>query len=168
MIPGWRAKLAATVILFFVGLYGGRLADLMNTVGGKVDQGRRVTDQIRATVTTIDLSTAGLEAQIADLQARLAAGTATPAQVDALRGLLARERPATGGSGVTGPPGPPGPSGPPGPPAATSPGSGTTTSTTAGGTTSTTRRSTTTTRPAPTTTTRCAVGLGRLLKVGCS
>lgn len=165
MIPGWRAKVAATIILFFVGLFGGRLADLVHAVGGKVEEGRRVTDQIRATVTTIDLSTAGLEAQIADLQARLATGTATPAQVDNLRGLIARVRAAGGAQGGQGPPGPPGPSGPPGPPM---PETGGTTTSTAGGTSTTTRPPTATTRPpATTTTTRCAVGIGRLLKVGC-
>lgn len=171
MIPGWRAKVAATLVLFFVGLFGGRLADLMHAVSGKVDQGRQITDQLRNTVTTLrQIDTGPLEAQIADLQARLAAGTATPAQVDSLRGLLARVRAVTGGSGGQGPPGPPGPSGPPGPPATTSPGSGTTTSTTAGGATPTTRPATTsTTRPAPTTTTtRCVAGVGRLLKVGCT
>lgn len=170
MIPGWRAKVAATIVLFFLGLFGGRLADLMHAVSGKVDQGRQITDQLRATVTTLEqVDTSFLEAQIADLQDRLAAGTASPAQVESLRGLLARVRGAAGGSGGQGPPGPPGPSGPPGPPAATSPGSGTTTPTTAGGTTTTTRpaTTTTTTRPPPTTTTRCVVGVGRLVKVGC-
>lgn len=159
MIPGWRAKLAATIVLFFVGLFGGRLADLVHAVGGKVEEGRRVTDQIRATVTTIDLSTAGLEAQIADLQARLAAGTATPAQIDDLKGLLARLKPSAGPPGPQGQTGATGATGPPGPAVAAAP---TTTTTT-----SPLPATTSTTRTAPTTTTRCILGVGRLARIGC-
>lgn len=166
----WRAKLAALLVLFFLGSFAGQLNRLVEGIRGRVEDGARITGELRSTVSTIrSVDTSALQAQIADLQARLSAGTATPAQVESLRVLVARLRAAAGGSGATGPPGPPGASGPPGPPAATSPGSGTTTSTTAGGTTTTTRPGTTTTsRPTPTTTTtRCVVGVGRLVKVGC-
>lgn len=168
----WRAKAAALVILFFLGLSAGQFGRILETVRGNVARGIEISDRIGSTVSTLrQVDTAALEAQIADLQTKLAAGTATPAQVSQLQGLLERVRAVTGRAGTQGPAGP---SGPPGPPGATSPAQpdGTsTTSTTAGGTTSTTRpptATTTTTRPRnTTTTTRCVVGVGRLLKVGC-
>lgn len=180
MIRPWRAKLAALVLLFFLGTFAGQIQHLLDSVRGKVEAGRRISDDIRATVTTIgqavDETVAGtraaLEAQVADLQAKLAAGTATPEQVSRLQGLLERVRATAGRPGPSGPAGPAGAPGPPGPPPATS---STSTSTATGpeGTTTSTRPppggSTTTTKPpSTTTTTRCAVGLGQLLKVGCS
>lgn len=178
MIRPWRAKLAALVLLFFLGTFAGQIQHLLDSLRGRVDRGARVVEDFRATVTTIaqavDGTTAQLRAQIADLQAKLASGTATPAQVSQLQGLVERLRAAGGQTGAPGPPGPTGAPGPPGPPSTTAPGSSpsTTTATTATTTTTTTRpaptTSTTGRRPSTTTTTRCTVGLGQLLKVGCS
>lgn len=170
----WRAKVAALIILFVLGTFAGQIRHLLDTVRGKVETGARITDELRTTVTTIgqavDLTSEALRGQIADLQAKLAAGTASPAQVTQLRGLVERLSATPARSGPSGPPGPAGAPGPPGPPPATS-STSTSTATSPGGTTSTTRPppgTSTTTRPPPTTTTtRCAVGLGQLLKVGC-
>lgn len=176
-----RAKLAALVVLFFVGTFAGQIRGVMNTMLGRVDRGAQVVDEFKATVTTIGQTIDGVvgglrgttdavAGQVADLQAKLADGTATPAQVSQLQGLLEKVRAVAARPGASGPAGP---SGPPGPPGATSPApaqpDGTTTSTTAGGTTSTTRPSatTTTTRPRNTTTTRCTAGVGRLVRIGC-
>ena len=165
----WRSKIAAVVVLFFLGTFAGQARQVLDTVRGRVEDGARITGELRTTVSTLQvLDTAALEGQITELRARLAEGTATPAQVESLRALIGRLQAQTGGSGTQGAPGPPGPSGPPGPPAAEQ--SSATTSTTAGGTTTTSRPPTTTTtrsRPSTTTTTRCVVGVGRLLKVGC-
>lgn len=160
-----RSKLAAVVILFFLGISAGQFSKVLETVRGNVERGARITDELRSTVTTLrQIDTAALEAQIYDLQRILATGTATPAQVSELKGLVSRLKGVQGPAGSTGKAGPPGPAGP-----AVAPSSSTTTATSRpGGTTATTRPPTaTTTRPATTTTTRCAVGVGRLLKVGC-
>jgi hypothetical protein len=170
-----RAKLAALVILFVLGTFAGQIRRVLDSVRGTVDRGARITGEIRSTVSTIGQAVddsvastrAALETQVADLQAKLASGTATPAQVTQLQGLVERLRVT---AGRPGPPGPAGPSGAPGPPPPTT-SSSTTTATGPGGTPSTTRPSptTTTTKPPPTTTTtRCTVGVGKLLKVGCS
>lgn len=173
----WRAKIAALIILFVLGTFAGQIQRLLDSVRGKIDRGAQITDDIRATVTTIgqavDDSVAGtraaLEAQVADLQAKLASGTATPAQVTQLQGLVERLRTAAGRPGAPGPSGPPGTPGPPGPPPAASSTTSTTVVPGPGGTTTTTRpATTTTTRSSTTTTTRCVAGVGRLLKVGCS
>lgn len=171
-----RAKIAALAVLFFVGTFAGQVQRLLDSVRGKVDRGAEITGEIRSTVSTIGQAvddveglvgqTAGaLEAKVADLQAKLAAGTATPGQVVELRGLLERTQ---GRTGAPGPPGPRGAAGPPGPPTTPPP---STSSTTAGGTSSTTRPApptSTTTRPPPTTTTtRCMAGVGRLVRIGC-
>lgn len=174
-----RAKLATLAVLFFVGTFAGQIRHVLDSVRGKVEAGRQISDEIRSTVTTlgeavdgalevVGQTTGDLTNQVADLQAKLASGTATPAQVGELRGLLEQVKTAAGRPGA---PGPAGPAGPPGPPVSTSPGPApSTTSTTAGGTTSTTRppMSTTTTRPtSTTTTTRCTAGVGRLIRIGC-
>ena len=159
-----RSKLAAILVLFFVGLFAGRVADLLHAVSGTVERGTRLTGQLDRTVATIrQLDTGALEAQIAELRLKLTNGTATPAQVESLKALVARLRASTG------PPGTPGPAGPVGPPGTSAGAPSTTTNTTAPGGTTTSSRpaTTTTTRPAPTTTTRCLVGLGRIAKVGC-
>lgn len=171
----WRAKIAALVVLFFLGTFAGQIHHLLDSLRGKVDRGAKITNEIRETVTTIDRAVgetaAVLQAQIADLQAKLAGGTATPDQIESLRGLLARLKAIPGPSGSPGPPGPSGSAGPPGPPAAAA-GPSTTTTTAPGGTTTTTRPAptTTSTRPSPsntTTTTHCAVGIGGILRLGC-
>lgn len=177
-----RAKLAALAVLFFLGTFAGQIQHLLDSVRGKVDRGAQITGEIRSTVSTLGdvvgdvqgdvYGTAEtLRAQIAELQAKLAGGTATPAQVTQLRGLVEQLR--AGAKGPPGPPGAAGATGPPGPAAA--PTAGVTTSSTGpGGTTSTTRptpattSSTTTTRPTgTTTTTRCLAGLRGLIRVGC-
>lgn len=162
-----RSKIAAVVLLFFLGTFAGQLRHLLDTVRGKVERGAQITTELRNT--TIDRAgdTAALQAQIADLQTKLLAGTATPDQVESLRALVGRLKGVAGPSGSPGPPGPQGVSGPPGQPAAVVP-----TTATGPPATTTTRLAptTTSTRPSPsssTTTTRCAVGLGALLKVGC-
>lgn len=161
-----RAKLAALIVLFFLGTFAGQARHLLDSVRGKIERGTEITNQIRDTVTTIsqavDGTTKALQGQIADLQAKLAAGTATPAQVLQLQGLVERLKVVAGSPGTPGPPGPKGASGPPGQPAVAA--STTTTATTApGGTTTSTRSASTTTstRPSPssTTTTRCTVGV---------
>lgn len=167
----WRSKVAAVVVLFFFGTFAGQIQHVLDTVRGKVETGTRITEEMRGTVGQVkDAATnavdvvADLTNQIADLQAKLAAGTATPDQVFQLRNLVERLRVA----GSQGPPGPPGQAGPPGPAVAATP-SSTTTST--GGTTTSSRPTPTTTStrssPSTTSTTRCAVGVGKLLKVGC-
>lgn len=170
-----RSKIAALIVLFFLGTFAGQINHLIETVRGKVETGTKITAELRETVTTINQAVAAtadeLRGQIADLQAKLAAGTATPAQVEALQGLVSQLKVVAGPSGAPGPPGPAGKGGPPGQPAAAGAGT-TTTTTTPGGTTSSTQPAPTTssTRPSPsstTTTTTCAVGLGRLLKIGC-
>lgn len=181
-----RAKLAALAVLFFLGTFAGQIRHVLDTIRGRVDAGAAVVEDFRSTVTTIDQVvngvtssvsglTDGLQRQIADLQAKLAAGTATPEQVSQLQGLVERLRLTAARPGTPGAPGPQGSSGPPGPPGATSsPAPPTaTTSTTAGGGPSTTRpgpgTTTTTTRPrsSSTTTTRCVAGVGRLVLIGC-
>lgn len=168
----WRAKAAALVVLFFLGTFAGQIHHLLDSVRGKVDRGAKITNEIRETVTTINRAVgetaAVLQAQIADLQAKLAAGTATPDQIESLRVLLVRLKAIPGPSGSPGPSGASGSVGPPGPAAAAA------TSTTAapGGTATTTRPAptTTSTRSSPsstTTTTRCAVGIGGILRLGC-
>lgn len=158
----WRSRVAALIVLFFLGTFAGQINHLLAGLRGRVDAGRKVTEQIQQTVTTIAaLDTSGLEARIAELQSKLQAGTATPAQLADLKTLIARQKT------VPGPAGPQGAPGPPGPAVATT----TTTGTNPGGTTTSTQpepATTTTTRPAATTTTRCAVGVGKLVKVGCS
>lgn len=178
-----RSKIAAIIVLFFLGTFAGQLQHLLDSVRGKVDAGTRVTEEVRGTVgqakdaatNAVDV-VADLTNQIADLQAKLAGGTATPAQVTQLQGLVERLRTVAGRPGTPGPAGPTGATGPPGPPAATSPAQppSSSTSTTAGGTTSTTRpagTTTTTRRPtgssSTTTTTRCTAGVGRLVRIGC-
>lgn len=174
-----RAKLAALIILFVLGTFAGQIRHLLDSVRGTVDRGARITGEIRSTVSTIgqavDETVAGtraaLEAQIADLEAKLAAGTATPEQVTRLQTLVERVRAAPGPAGTPGPAGPPGAPGSPGAPPAASSTTNTTATTGPEGSPTTTRppAATTTTRPAPTTTTtRCTIGLGQLLKVGCS
>ena len=171
MIPTGRAKIAAVVVLFFAGTFAGQIRHLLDTVGGKVDRGANIIGQVNETVRGVDRQSDDLRAQIADLQTRLASGTATPSQVDQLRALVARLKATAGPAGTPGPAGPQGSTGPPGPPAVVAATS--TTTTAPGGTTTTTRAipaTTTTTRAVPsstTTTTRCTVGLGRLLKIGC-
>lgn len=178
-----RAKIAVLLVLFFLGTFAGQIQHLLDSVRGKIDRGAAITGEIRSTVSTIGSVvdgvtgslgglTDGLQRQVAELQAKLAAGTATPDQVSQLQGLVERLRLTAARPGSQGPPGA---SGPPGPPGATSsPGPPTaTTSTTAGGGPSTTRpgpaTTTTTTRPrsSSTTTTRCVAGVGRLVLIGC-
>lgn len=175
MTRPWRAKLAALVLLFFLGTFAGQIQHLLDSLRGRVERGTQITNDLRATVTTlgqaVDLTSEALRGQVADLQSKLAAGTASPAQVTQLRGLVERLSATPARPGPSGPAGPAGAPGPPGPPPAAS-STSTSTATSPGGTSSTTRpppgASTTTTRPPPTTTTtRCAVGVGRLLKVGC-
>ncbi|HVW33473.1 MAG TPA: hypothetical protein VHL53_13115 [Acidimicrobiia bacterium] len=176
----WRSKLAALVVLFFLGTFAGQAQHLLDALRGRIDRGASVINQVRDTVTTIDRAVTDtadqLRAQVADLQAKLAAGTATPAQIDQLQALVARLRGMPGPPGSQGPTGATGAAGPPGPVGTGTPplaGTGGTTTTTRPTPTSTTSRpgpptTTTTTRtPTTTTTTRCAVGLGQLLKIGC-
>lgn len=160
MIGPTRSKIAAVLVLFFVGTFAGQLHHLLDTVRGKVETGTRITAELRETVTTINRAVAdtteSLRVQVADLQAKLAAGTATPEQIESLAALVGRLKVVTGPAGSPGPVGPAGGVGPPGPPAAAPPA---TTTTTPGGATSTTRApppstTTTTTRPSTTTTTR--------------
>lgn len=169
-----RSKVAALIVLFFLGTFAGQINHLIETVRGKVETGTKITNKLVETVTTINQAVAAtadeLRAQIADLQAKLAAGTATPAQVEALQGLVSQLK-VVAGPGTPGPPGPAGKGGPPGQPAAAGAGT-TTTTTTPGGTPTSTQPAPTTssTRPSPsstTTTTRCAVGVGRLVRLGC-
>lgn len=170
-----RSKVAALIVLFFLGTFAGQINHLIESVRGKVETGAKITNKLVETVTTINQAVAApadeLRAQIADLQAKLAAGTATPAQVADLQALVGRLKVVAGPPATPGPPGPAGQGGPPGQSAGVGAGT-TTTTTTPGGTTSTTRPTPTTssTRPGPsstTTTTTCVVGFGRLLKIGC-
>jgi hypothetical protein len=164
-----RAKLAALVVLFFLGTFAGQIQHLLDSVRGKVERGAEITGEIRSTVSTIgqvvddaqgdDNSTVdALRAQIGELQGKLSAGTATPSQVSQLQGLVERLRTVAGTKGPPGPPGAAGSPGPPGPAAAPTAGA-TTSSTGPGGTTSSTRpptsTTTTTTRPTTTTTRPC-------------
>ncbi len=165
----FRSKLAALIVLFFLGTFAGQLRNVLETVRGRVEDGARITEQVRdgvgqandAASNTVDV-VADLTNQVADLQARLSAGTATPDQVESLRALVVRLQAARGT------PGPAGPTGPPGPAGTSPPTTAPTATSTTGATTTTTRAPTATTRPPTTTTTRCTVGLGRLLKVGCT
>lgn len=168
----WRSKVAAVVILFVLGTFAGQIQHLLDSVRGKVEDGARITGELRNTVTTIDRASDALRAQVADLQAKLAAGTATPDQVSRLEGLVSSLKGVAGPSGTPGAQGRTGEVGPPGRAVADPPATTTTSTTGPGGSTSTTRpapaSTTTTTRPAPTTTTtRCTVGVGRLVKIGC-
>lgn len=156
-----RSKIAAVVVLFFLGTFAGQIQHLLDSVRGKVEHGTQITNELRSTVTTIgqlvDAGTDQLRAQVAELQAKLAAGTATPAQVAELQTLVAKLKAVPGPAGTPGPQGPTGAAGPPGP-AAAAPATTTTTGTTGPGGTSTTTRpgtttTTTTTKPSTTTTT---------------
>lgn len=171
-----RAKLAALAVLFFLGTFAGQLNNLLDKVRGRVEAGTRITEEMRGTVgqaadaasNAVDV-VADLTNQIADLQGKLAAGTATPAQVSQLQGLVERLRVTAARPGTPGPPGPTGASGPPGTTATMVP-SPPSTSTTTGVTTSTTGRPATTTTTTPrstTTTTRCVAGVGQLIRIGC-
>lgn len=169
-----RAKAAAVIILFVLGIFAGQIRHVLDTVRGNVEKGVGITNELRSTVTTIGklVDTSGLAAQVADLQAKLAAGTASPAQVDELRALVARLRGAPGAPGVPGPAGAPGPPGPAAAAPAPAPATTTTTARSTSTTTATTRpaATTTTTRPGPsstTTTTRCAISAGGLIRLGC-
>lgn len=170
-----RSKLAALAVLFFLGTFAGQVQHLLDSVRGKVDRGAQLTGEIRSTVSTIgaavdgaldgvDGATAALRDQVAELQAKLAAGTATPGQVVELRSLVERLKSVAGPPGPQGAAGSPGPPGPAAAPAGVSP-----SSTGPGGTTTSSRpapaptTTTTTTRPTTTTTRRpCDPLLGLL------
>lgn len=169
-----RSKIAALIVLFFLGTIAGQINHLLDTVRGRVEDGTRITAEvrngvgdIRTAAETAAAEASALRVELEQLRSQVASGTATPAQVERIESIVKELKTS---SGSPGPPGPEGASGPPGPPAAAA--AGTTTTTAApGGTTTTTRPAPTTssTRPSPssTTTTRCAVGVGALLKVGC-
>lgn len=169
MTPGLR-RAAVVLVLFLLGTFGGQLVAVLETLTGRVEKGAQVAGRavdagartLRAVndaraATDAGLAAIGaLKAELATLQSKVRAGTATREEVERVQVVVDRIREVTAAGPEPGPPGPagaagapgaPGPAGPPGNPGAPAP------------------TTTTTVRPAVTTTTRCLLAVNAAVRV---